>query len=587
MRIVDTLVKSGLVTEEDISAAREARTGCTEPITSLLVDMGCLDPQKLLQKLSESYALPVIELGSAEIDASAVNLIPGDMAREYSVFPVRVEKNELVLALSDPQNVIAIDTVRAASRYRIRPVLSTSREIRHALDVYYGFNGNGDLDASAGEMNSVLQEAKTEHALRSRSANFKELDEHFLQDSRSPIVRLVDLIFSNAVRVRASDIHIEPRENEVFVRHRIDGNLLKSMTIPSQLHVSLVARIKIMGEMDISEKRRPQDGRARIRSGLKKIDVRLSTVPTFHGEKVVMRLLHQNDSKLDTLENLDFEKDEFQHYAEAIQAKQGIILLTGPTGSGKTTTIYATLNEIKSKTKNIMTIEDPVEYLLDGVNQVQVNPKAGVFFANALRSLLRQDPDIVLVGEIRDRETADIAFRSSLTGHLVFSTLHTNDSISTVTRLYDLGLESYLVSSGLLLIVAQRLVRVSCPNCLERYVPEEEMLSKCRRILPQVRIPEVFYRGKGCDYCSNTGYRGRTAVFEILRVYNSIKRLIEERAPEQDILRAARKHGFKTLIEAGLLKALRGQTTLEEVFDVIDSMNSVYGEAESLKEIHT
>lgn len=383
----------------------------------------------------------------------------------------------------------------------------------------------------------------------------------------APIVRLFNLILSDAVKARASDIHIEPQENVVKVRYRIDGDLKHIMEVPAKLSLALTARIKVLAELDIAESRKPQDGRIKIFFNDRKIDLRISTMPTFYGEKVELRILDPKEAKID-LGVVGFEENELNVYKKAISSPQGIILVTGPTGSGKTSTLYATLNFIKDEKKNIVTIEDPIEYLIDGINQIQVNPITNVVFATGLRSILRQDPNVILVGEIRDRETADIAFRAALTGHIVFSTLHTNNAVSSISRLLDIGLEPYLIASSLILIVAQRLTKIVCPNCKEEYAPDKHLVDDFKKYIDELKI-EKFYRGKGCQKCGFSGFLGRTAIFEILRVSENIRSLIITKATEDEIFNAARNSGLKPLVSAGMDKVAKGINTLEEISTVV------------------
>jgi len=381
-------------------------------------------------------------------------------------------------------------------------------------------------------------------------------------------VRLVTLILSDAAKNKASDIHIEPQENFVNVRYRIDGYLKSIMKLPNKLHARLVTRVKILSDLDVAERRKSQDGRAMILVNGRKVDLRISIIPTYHGEKVALRLLDTREARIE-LDKIGLQQEELSIFTEAINRPQGMILATGPTGSGKTSTLYAALNFVKSETKNIITIEDPIEYLIADVTQMQINPVKDVTFANTLRSVLRQDPNVILVGEIRDKETAEIGFRASLTGHLVFSTVHTNNAISSVTRLLDIGLEPYLISSSLILIVAQRLIRLICPHCKEEYTPDKKLMDKFKIYIDKFDIKR-FYKGKGCEQCGFAGFLGRTAIFEILKMNEKIRSLISNKASEDLILKEAKKGGLKLLTESGIAKVAAGLTTLEEVGKVVD-----------------
>ena len=383
----------------------------------------------------------------------------------------------------------------------------------------------------------------------------------------SPVVRLMNLLLSDALKSRSSDIHIEPYEEFTEVRYRIDGDLKSIMKIPAKLHPALMVRLKILSELDIAEKRKTQDGRLRVVIDGRRVDVRVSIIPTYHGEKAVLRLLDTKQGRVD-LERIGMPKESLEVFADTITRPQGMILVTGPTGSGKTSTLYAVLNRIRSETKNIITIEDPVEYLLDGINQIQVDPVKDVTFASGLRSILRQDPNVILVGEIRDKDTADIAFRASLTGHLVLSTVHTNSSVATITRLLDIGLEPYLISSSIMMIIAQRLVRLICTNCKEEYVPDDKAVKRFRAYLDKGRTK--FYHGKGCDKCGYTGYLGRTAIFEVLPFNEKIRAIISGGKSEDALMEQAREDGMRTLAESGLEKVAEGLTTIEELAKVVD-----------------
>jgi len=516
-----------------------------------------LDPCALLRELSSYYKLPIVDIDSEEKDPAAMRLIPFEVASRYGVFPLKVSQGALKVAVSDPSDFFMGDDLRAVSGCRIERVLSSAKDIRAAVEKYY-------------RVDECLKKAVQDLSLLNPGAvsSGGRVTLHSLEDSHAPVSKTVQRILENAAQLNASDIHFEPQENSVELRYRIDGELSTVQSLPSQYYPAIVARIKILTHMDIAEQRKPQDGRARLMFRGRKIDLRVSTLPTMFGEKVVARLLNQDSLVVDSLDSLGLDPSRREAYLKAINSKQGIVLITGPTGSGKTTTLYASINQIKSVRSNITTIEDPIEYLLTGVNQSQINPKIGVTFSSTLRSILRQDPDVILVGEIRDRETADIAFRSSLTGHLVFSTLHTNGAINTVSRLLDLGLEPYLVGSALLCIVAQRLVRVVCLDCRESYRPDRDYLELFKGYIPQ--DPTLsFYRGRGCAKCSNTGFRGRTAIFEVMPITDELRSAISMRVSESVLSRKARRLGVKTLAEAAIEKVFQGMTSLEEALSFL------------------
>lgn len=557
---LNVLLEGNLITEKQLNDAKDKQIGAKKPIQELLVEMGFIKEEDLIKISSKVFDTPVLELGKEEIDSSATKLISYDVAKRYGVFPVRKEKDALLLAMSNPQDIIALDDIKIMTNMKIKPILSTKSDIANSIEKYYQLD-----DTLYDLLKNIVDDIKIE-LVKEAKAGQEVFEAETLKGNRSPVVKLANLILSDAIRSRASDIHIEPQENFVEVRYRIDGDLKSIMKIPKDLHARLIARIKILAEMDIAETRKPQDGRARILVNERKIDLRISTIPTFYGEKVVLRILDTKEAKIE-LDKIGFQDGELDVFVEAINRRQGMVLVTGPAGSGKTSTLYAALNFIKSETKNIITIEDPIEYLIDGINQIQINPVKDVTFAKGLKSILRQDPNIILVGEIRDKETAEIAFRASLTGHLVFSTLHTNNSVSTITRLLDIGLEPYLISSSIILIVAQRLVRLICPHCREEDIPDKKLIDKFRIYIDEFGIKK-FYKGKGCERCNFSGFLGRTAIFEILKFDEKTRSLISNKVQEDLMFREVKSRGFKTLAESGVEKVAKDITTLEEVAEV-------------------
>ena len=568
--LIDALIKENLLTMDQLNDAKDKQIGEKKPVQDILVDMGFLQEEDLMRVSSKVFGMPVVDLSKETVDAAVTKMIPYETAKKYGVAPLRREGNDLLLAMSNPQDVIALDDLRIMTGLNIRPVLSSRSDIEECMENQY------QSDESIYDLlKNVVVDCKVEVIKEGDKEGPVDLGE--LKVENSPVVRLVDLVLNDAVNNRASDIHVEPQENFTDIRYRIDGDLKSVMRVPAKLQDALAARIKIMAEMDIAEKRKPQDGRIRVYLKGREIDLRVSTVPTFHGEKVVARLLDKKQAVV-TLDRIGFDKDEVAVFKRAITTPQGMILVTGPTGSGKTSTLYAALNSVKDETKNIITIEDPIEYLCEGINQMQVNPVKDFTFATGLKSILRQDPNVILVGEIRDKETADIAFRAALTGHLVFSTLHTNSAVASIARLLDIGLEPYLISSSLLLVIAQRLVRVICPHCREEHTPDEDLVKKFKTHIDRLGINR-FYRGAGCEECGFTGYRGRTAVFEIFRIDEEIKKLITDGVSESDIFRAARKKGLRTLTESGMGKVAQGITTLEEVDKVIGAGEEIVGPA--------
>ncbi len=561
-KLVEELLDRKMVTPEQVEDARMKQVGAKKPIHEVLVEMDFIKEEDLLAVASKVFNLPIINLNNEVVDKSVLNLVSYEIAKRYGIFPLRKEENKLVVAMSNPQDIMALDDIRMITGLDIRPVLSMESDISKCIEEYYMVD-----DAIYDLMKNIVDDTKV--ALVKEGKSDKELfDVESLKGESSPVVRLVNLVLGDAVKAKASDIHIEPYEDNVTIRYRIDGFLKNIMKVPSKLSNSIAARIKILTDLDIAETRKPQDGRSKIMIGDHKIDLRVSLIPTFHGEKVVIRLLDTREAQAE-IDNVGFQEEELRTVKEAIRKTQGMILVTGPTGSGKTTTIYAALNAIKSETINIITVEDPIEYLIEGINQIQVNPVKDVTFANGLRSILRQDPDVVLVGEVRDLETAEIAFRSSLTGHLVFSTLHTNSAISSITRLRDIGLESYLIGSSIILIVAQRLVRLICSNCKEEQEIDDKIKEKFSSFIEKHNIQKI-YKGCGCDQCSYTGYSGRTAIFEILTIDEEIKELVSSKSSEGQMLQVARQSGFKTLAESGAQKISEGITTLEEMEHATD-----------------
>jgi len=552
--IGEILLEEGLIDEEKLGLALKEGGGNKERIGESLVRLGFISEEDLIKILSRELGLPYLPLSEyPKIFPDNIEL-PLKFMKEYKVFPLGVYDNKMKVAMADPFDSYAVDTLRLASKRELDIYLSTEKDILEAIEQFYGKGGT--------KMARIIEDiSQEEYEIPSEST---EEDVHHLRDMalEAPIIKLVNLIISKAVDERASDIHIEPFENDLHIRYRIDGILHEVESPPKRLQSAIISRVKIMAKLNIAERRLPQDGRIRLKVSGKEIDLRISTIPTLYGESVVMRILDRT-SALIGLEGLGFPTDALKRYEGLIMRPYGILLVTGPTGSGKTTTLYASLNKINSSEKKIITIEDPIEYQLDGVNQIQVKPKIGLTFANGLRHIVRQDPDIIMVGEIRDLETADIAIHSALTGHLVFSTLHTNDAPGAVTRLLDMGIEGFLVSSSLIGVLAQRLVRVICPNCKEPFTPSDEVLEEIG-----ATRGALIYHGEGCEECRYTGYRGRTGIFELMVVTEDIRRLILEKASANIIKQRAIAQGMQTLRENGWQKVREGITTVEEVLRV-------------------
>lgn len=545
------------ISPEAVAGLLNGQKGKT--LAVLAVEKGLLTEEGLLTSLGLRMRLPYIKnLEEEGLDSSLVSRVPIAFSRKHRVVPVKIEEGILIVATPDPLNYEPLDDLRLILGCReVRAVLSSEREILRAINRFY--------EQSADTPEEMIQSMDTE----SRDRILHELEE--IEDlldvsDEAPVIKLVNLILFQAVKERASDIHIEPFQKELKVRYRIDGILYHRLDPPKRYQPAIVSRLKVMAKLDIAEKRLPQDGRIPIKIADKDIDIRVSIVPTTFGERVVLRLLDKS-SVLFGMEEIGLGADQLQGLLELIHRSNGILLVTGPTGCGKTTTLYAALSRINSPDKNIITIEDPVEYQLGGIGQIQVNPKIGLTFARGLRSVLRHDPDVILVGEIRDAETAEIAIQAALTGHLVFSTLHTNDAASAATRLVDMGVEPFLVASVVRAIVAQRLIRVICPECKEGYIPEAEALAEIG-ITPGQLAEGRVYRGKGCPACSNTGYRGRTGTYEMLIMSEAIRQLIMKKSDSATVGRQAVEEGMKTLREDGARKVIDGITTLEEVVRV-------------------
>jgi type IV pilus assembly protein PilB len=549
----ELLVENGAITKEQLEYAlqqQKTNEGGRGMLGRTLVQLGYCTEEDIAKVVSLQNDVPFVSLEDYKIDDAASSLITPEVARRYNALPIGFENGKLLVAMMHPKDIIAIDDLRIHTGYDFQPVVCADSELTAAIERY--------------SRTSVSVEQSAEEEIEPEVAVEVE------DDAEKPAVRLVNLIFNHAVRAGASDIHIEPQEKSTRVRLRIDGVLHNAMQPPKRLHASLVSRIKVMANMDIAERRVPQDGRVSLKIDEKAIDVRVATLPTAYGEKVTMRLLNRS-GKLITLEELGFPLPELEKYRQIVHMPYGLILVTGPTGSGKSTTLYATLSVVNSVGKNIITVEDPIEYRLDGLNQVQVNVRAGLTFANGLRSILRSDPDIIMIGEIRDAETARIAVESALTGHLVFSTIHTNDAAGAITRLGDMGIETFLTASSLTAVVAQRLARVLCPHCKQAYeMTREQLLAN----IPDFPLEEgeaklTLYRSKGCFRCSNTGYKGRVGVYELLLVNEEIRRLTLDHASGSQIKDAAVDAGMITLRQDGLRKVKEGITSVEEIMRVI------------------
>jgi type IV pilus assembly protein PilB len=553
------LVKTGRISEEQLAQALELQKGGEEKLGDILVETGALSSEEELSEfIGKQLNIGALRLSDIELNPEVVKMIPPDIARKFTVIAISKLGKTLIVAISDPNNIYVLDAVKFITGCSVQPIISPEKAIQKAIDTYYEDTGGLDqilkgLKEEDLEVIEQSEEVPTEQDLRSQ-----------VQDK--PLVKLVDSIIADAIRRGCSDIHIETYEKKIRVRYRLDGSLHEMSPLPFKYRAAIVSRIKIMADLDISERRLPQDGRIKVKFGDRAVDLRVSVLPTIFGEKVVMRILDPKSVNVD-LTKLGFSEQSLRQFEKTIHLPFGMILVTGPTGSGKTTTLYSALKQINKTDINILTVEDPVEFNFEGINQVAVKSDIGLSFAASLRSFLRQDPDVIMVGEIRDSETAEIAVRAALTGHLVFSTLHTNDAPSTIDRLIDMGIPNYLVASCVKLIMAQRMVRKICPNCKHQVqIPSEtlQMLGLADNEIKNIKV----YEGKGCSECNNTGYSGRTGIFEVMNISPAIERMMLSKASSVEIREQAMTEGTLTLRAAALEKLKQGITTVGEVLSV-------------------
>ncbi len=562
-RLGDLLVADGLLTPEQLQKALAEQKGSTDKLGSILIRLGFINEEQLIGFLSRQYGVPSITLSQLEVDTEVLKLVPPAIAKKYEVLPVRRMGNSLALAMADPTNVFALDDISFMTNLQVLPLVASQSAIKKAIDRHY----ESKTEAIASVMQDMSTDLSNVEVVDGDEEGAK-VDVFELKESadEAPVVKLVNMVLVDAIQKGASDIHFESYEKVFRIRFRIDGVLHEMLAPPKRLEAAILSRIKIMSNLDIAERRLPQDGRIKLRYSTREIDFRVSTLPTIFGEKAVLRILDKEALQLD-LTKLGFDDWSLEKFNAAIHQPYGMVLITGPTGSGKTTTLYSAIHTINSPEHNIMTAEDPVEYNLKGVNQVQINEGVGRTFAAALRSFLRQDPDVILVGETRDLETAQISIRAALTGHLVFSTLHTNDCPSTIARLLDMGIQPFLVASSLLLILAQRLGRKICKACKEPYEGDEETLVPYGHV-PTGKGKVMFYKGKGCPTCNVTGMKGRVAIYEVMPISEELRDAILRNAPTAELRELAQSQGMKTLRQNGLLKVLEGTTTVEEVVRV-------------------
>ena len=558
-RLGDLLIAAGTITPEELDMGLQRQKETKERLGAALISAGIITEADLIEARRLQLGIEYIDLSKTTIPISMAQVVPKNIAKQFQVVPVRMERDELYLAMSDPMNFYAIEEVKKAVRKKIVPMIATTEGVEHAILVLYGNEGAA----------RAIEAMKREAPIEEDNGEEAQFTGNILNDNinDAPTIRLVNSIIERAILERASDIHIEPKEKELQVRMRIDGVLRKILTIPKNLQNSVISRLKIMSGMDIAERRVPQDGRFNVKNKKREFDLRVNSLPTVYGEKIVARLLDKRAGYL-TPDSIGLMGDNLKKYQRAIHCTSGVILIAGPTGSGKSSTMNTMISQLNTEEVNVVTLEDPVEYNIDGVNQVQINEKTGMDFANGLRAILRQDPDIIAVGEIRDGETAQISMRAAITGHVVLSTIHTNDAVGTIERLEDIGVEPYLIATALRAVISQRLVRRICPKCKKSYEATDE---EVRRLGLSTEHKHIFYRGEGCADCFNTGYRGRIGVFEILEITPEIRPLISQQAGrsaiEQEL--ASAHSEFKTLRENAIQLVEEGITTAEEVQRVI------------------
>jgi len=562
-KLGELLVKNQTITPEQLSSALKEQEESGRMMGSILVGMGALKDSDLLQFLSEQHGVPAIKLSEFQIDPEVLKIIPAGVASKYQVMPISAKDSTLTVAMIDPSNIFALDDIKFLTGYRVEALIAAENSVNEAIEEYYRVEEASDADYLE-DLLAGLETDGVEYLESNESVDLSSLEQ---ESEEAPVIKLVNGILTDAITRGSSDIHIEPYEKSFRVRFRIDGSLYEVMKPPLKMKNAITSRIKIMANLDIAERRLPQDGRIKLKFGKgRDMDYRVSVLPTLFGEKIVLRLLDKSSLQLD-MTKLGFGEKQLDLFKEAIHKPFGMVLVTGPTGSGKTTTLYSAITDLNQTTENISTAEDPVEYNLEGINQVQTHEGIGLTFASALRSFLRQDPDVILVGEIRDFETAEIGIKAALTGHMVLSTLHTNDAPSTVNRLLNMGIEPFLVSSSINLILAQRLARKICNECKEPVKISENMLKKLG-VTPEQYEGVTFYEGKGCDDCNNSGNKGRIALYEVMPMYEPIKELVLQGASSLEIKNEAISLGMQSLRQSGIEKMLAGEISYEEVLKV-------------------
>lgn len=558
MRLGDLLISAGVIRPEQLNDALAIQKKTRERLGDVLINNGIITEQQLIEALQMQLGVDFVDLTAVSIPLELARFVPRSIAKKYCVVPVKLQKDELYVAMSDPLNFEAQEEIKSASHKQVVPMIATRRAVEQAIATLYGNEGTAraieEMKREAGSNQADIVPVQMSKAVDSGAAE-------------APTIRFVNSVIERAITERASDIHLEPQEGEMVVRMRIDGVLRRIFTVPANLQATVIARLKIMGGMNIAERKIPQDGRAMVTAKDKEIDLRISSIPTIYGEKIVLRLLDKSSGHINR-KTIGLEGEDEKKYDRLLKNSSGVILIVGPTGSGKSTTMCAMIQELCNEQTNIMTLEDPVEYNIPGANQCQINEKTGMTFAAGLRSILRQDPDVISVGEIRDGETASIAVRAAITGHLVISTLHTNDAVSTISRLVDIGVEPYMISSALRGVVSQRLVRKICPQCRKAYTPTEEE----KRMVGIAENEDVtFYKGEGCQECGRTGYRGRRGVFEILTLDAALRREVANNASSEELTKTALENGFVTMKDNCRRLVLEGVTTVSEAAKAINS----------------
>ncbi|KAA1257746.1 Type II/IV secretion system protein [Rubripirellula obstinata] len=564
----DLLLKKGIISLDQLTEAEEVSKNTSANVGDVLVQMEYATPEEVAECLAEFHKIPYVDLRTANIGEEVIELVPESVARENNVLPFDEHDGALRILIADPFDLETIEKLRFILNRKIETALAPKTAIQGAINRYYGQVEGESADSMLQEFtDTAIDFTETEDGSGGDGGGEEDDD-----DNSAPVIRLVNLMIAEAVQLRASDIHVEPFEERVRIRYRIDGQCVERENAPRRMLSAIIARIKILAKIDISEKRRPTDGRIKITVGDKQLDLRVSIIPTNHGSSCVMRLLDKDNIKVG-VRQLGLSERDFRNFNSLIRRPNGIILVTGPTGSGKTTTLYASLNALNRPDRKVITAEDPVEYYLPGINQVEVRHKIGLDFALIIRAMLRQAPNIILVGEMRDHETASMGIQASLTGHLVFSTLHTNDAPSAISRMVDIGVPSYMVASSVIAVLAQRLVRTICPRCKVRYTPPASVLEDTG-IPPEMVKQAEFSRGKGCAYCGRSGYRGRIGIYELMLINSNMREMMFKNSSTAEIRIAAIKNGMSTLYTDGMLKATRGITTFDEVYRVAKKTES-------------